>query len=140
MEKVVMWEDSARCGEINLHMQALDPGPGGFTLACCVEEGEEWSKIFHYSFRKYQHKAGIKKRMVWQQCRTNETLGPDGLTIQQIVNCIPLRSVTNLASIRNHNTYILTHLGTLVTFYSQFRADRFLNYRGKQIALERMAK
>ncbi|KAI9024715.1 hypothetical protein DFJ74DRAFT_53291 [Hyaloraphidium curvatum] len=143
MERAVQFEDQARRGEIKLHVQGLDPGPGGFTLARRTEDGEARSKVLFYSFKQYHYESGVRKRKRQQEALTKTmhvTTAAGPVSIQNIINAIPASTITAVDDIHRRNMYILTHLDTLVRFYSEFRDERFQNYRGKQIALERMAQ
>src|SRR4051794_23397453 len=97
-------------------------------------------RIFDYPFRKYYAKAGISKWNRRREKLTWDTVLPDGRTMEQIINGIPARTRTSVVEIHEHNSYVLQHLPLLVNFYAQFRNDRFQNYCGKQVALDRMMR
>ena len=138
-EKAAALEDAAARGEIRLHVLAMDPGVGAIgTLARRTEGIEDRSRTFGVSTKKYYAEAGITRRQKWMQLRTNDVAGPGQLSVQQIQQGITSRTAPWVAAIHARSTYVLSHLDTLHEFYSRFRIDKFLNYRGKQIALERM--
>lgn len=139
MEKAAALEDAAARGEIRLHVAAMDPGVGTIgTLARRPEGLETESKTFSVSTKKYYAEAGITSRKKEMERRTRDIVMPVQLSVQQIQQGISSRTATGFAAVRTRAAYVLSHLGTLLEFYARFRIDKFLNYRGKQIALQRM--
>lgn len=139
MEKASALEDAAAREEIRLHVEAMDPGVGAIgTLARRPEGLETRSKTFAVSTKKYYAESGITSRKKHMERRTNDIVPAVQRSVQQIQQDIPSRTGTGLAAIVTRSRYVLSQLGTLLEFYQRFRIDKFLNYRGKQIAMERM--
>jgi hypothetical protein len=127
------------------HVWAADPGVTDLFVAvdgCGGASGREPHSIVSMSSKEYHflasHRRNEQLRIKWKREEHLRARGhPGQKSILEIETALPTANTTSLQAFKRHLTYVLQHLGVLVSFYDRkFNKLNFTAFQGRQRALD----